>query len=93
MPLDRAEEIALSGLTFLAADGARLVRFLSLTGLGPDDLRGALADPTLLAATLEHILGDEPLLLELAANRNLPPEDIERAWDVLTLEAARRTRP
>ncbi len=89
---DRAEEIAIDGLSFLAGDGDRLGRFLALTGFGPPDLANALADPAILAAVLEHIVGDEAMLLELSANRNLPPDDIVLAWDLLVLEVARRTR-
>ena len=40
LTLDAAETIALQGLTFLAGDPKRLVRFLSLTGLTPQDLKG-----------------------------------------------------
>ncbi|NJM55462.1 MAG: DUF3572 domain-containing protein, partial [Verrucomicrobiae bacterium] len=67
-------------------------RFLSLTGIGPSDLSAALDDPALLAAVLEHIIGDEPLLLQLSANRNISPEDIILAWDLLTLAVAEQSR-
>lgn len=92
LSLDQAEEIAIHGLSFLAGNQDRLGRFLSLTGIGPGELQRALGDPNILAAVLEYILGDEPLLLELSANRNLPPDDIVLAWDLLTLEAAGRGR-
>ncbi|MBX9925112.1 MAG: DUF3572 domain-containing protein [Hyphomicrobiaceae bacterium] len=91
--LDRAEEIAIDGLSFLAGSADQMGRFLSLTGVGPSDLASALDDPALLAAVLEHIIGDEPLLLELSANRNVPPDDIILAWDLLTLAAAEAKRP
>ena len=40
---EEAATLALAGLTFLAEDTARLGRFLSLTGIGPEELR-AVAD-------------------------------------------------
>jgi len=90
--IDRAEEIAIDGLSFLAGSADQMGRFLSLTGIGPSALSGALGDPALLAAVLEHIIGDEPLLLELSANRNISPEDIVLAWDLLTLAVAEQSR-
>lgn len=90
--IDRAEEIAVDGLSYLAGSTERIGRFLSLTGIGPADLQFALRDPQMLAAVLEHIIGDEPLLLELSANRNVPPDDIILAWDLLTLAAAEQSR-
>ena len=92
LDLGRAEEIGIEGLSFLAGDSDRLARFLGLTGFGPADLQGALRDPTVLAAVLEYLLGDEPLLLECAANRSVEPEQIQLAWDLLTLDGMKRSR-
>jgi Protein of unknown function (DUF3572) len=92
LEFDAAEWIGIHALTFLAADAGRLGRFLSLTGVGPREMMAAKDDPAILASVLEYLLGDEPLLLEFAANQSLPPEHIQVAWDLLTLESARRTR-
>jgi hypothetical protein len=92
LDLDDAEWVAIHALTFLAGDANRLGRFLSLTGIGPADLASARAEPHMQAAVLEYMLGDEPLLLEFAANTNQPPDTIQTAWDLLTLEAAKRSR-
>jgi hypothetical protein len=89
---DDAEALAIQALSFLAGDIGRLERFLSLTGSGPDDLRRAGQDPTILAGVLEYMLGDEPQLLEFAANASLPPEHVQLAWDLLTLEMMRAKR-
>lgn len=87
-----AEEIAIRALRFLADDLGRLERFLTLTGVGPDDLRAAGDDPMILAGVMEHLLGDEAQLLEFTANANLAPETVQQAWDLLTLEAMRAKR-
>ncbi len=92
LDFDAAEWVAIHGLSFLAGDTVRLGRFLSLTGVGPAEMAAARTDPAILASVLEYLLGDEPLLLEFAANQSLPAENVQVAWDILTLEAARRSR-
>ena len=76
---EAAEALAVSGLTFLASDLERIERFLSLSGLAPDNVRTAAADPGFLRAVLEHIAADESLLLAFAANEQIAPEAVPRA--------------
>ena len=75
---DRAagELMAVSALTFLAADSDRLEKFLSLTGLGPDNLRGAAAGPRFYGSILGYLVADEPLLIQFAAEAGLAPEEV-----------------
>lgn len=89
---EAAEWVGIHALSFLAGDVARLGRFLSLTGIGPADIAANKDDPQFLASVLEYLLGDEPLLLEFAANQSYPPEKIQTAWDLLVLETAKRSR-
>ena len=77
------ESLAASALTFLAADPERLSRFLSLTGLGPHNLRDAAEDPAFHASVLEYMLADEELLLRFAADSGLGPEKIALAHQAL----------
>ncbi len=74
-----AESLAIAALGFLAGDGERLGRFLAVTGLGPDNLRGAAREPGFLASVLAHVAGDESLLLAFAANEGVPPERVGAA--------------
>lgn len=74
-----AEALAIEALAFLAGDGERLSRFLAITGLEPASLRLAAAEPGFLAGVLDHVLGDEALLLAFAANQQIEPEQISRA--------------
>nr|WP_298685459.1 DUF3572 domain-containing protein [uncultured Dongia sp.] len=60
------ETLALQGLAFLMADDDRLSRFLGLTGLDGNAVRGLAHDPHGLGAVLDYLLGFEPLLLEFA---------------------------
>ena len=78
-----AEAIAARALAFLASEPAQLARFLTLTGLEPADVRGRIGQPELLAAVLDHLARDEPLLLVFAASVQLSPEDVSRALSVL----------
>jgi hypothetical protein len=73
---DTATTLALSALAFLAEDGQRLGRFLALTGIGPDQLRAAADAPETLLAVLDHLLGDESLLLVFTASKGIAPETV-----------------
>lgn len=70
---EAARALAGDALAFLAADPRRLVSFMQLTGLSPDELRRRADDDGLLASVLEHLLADESLLLVFAAERGIDP--------------------
>ena len=88
-PIDRetAETIAVQGLAFLAEEPARIQRFFLVTGLDPSEIRARAGTPELLSAVLEHLAGDESLLLVFAASREIAPESIGLA--LRALQAAR----
>lgn len=75
----KANELAVGALTFLAADSDRLGRFLALSGIDPQSIRLAAREPGFLAGVLEHIAGDEKLLLAFAEENGIPPQDVTRA--------------
>ena len=83
--LDRqaAENIAVKALTLLTRDQERLARFLALTGLGPETIRAAAGSPGFLRAVLDHVAGDESLLVSLADEMGSRPETIVEARRVL----------
>lgn len=84
-PIDReaAEALAVQGLAFLAEEPARMQRFFLVTGLDPAEIRARAGTPELLAAVLEHLAGDESLLLVFAASRIIAPESIGPALRAL----------
>jgi Protein of unknown function (DUF3572) len=86
---DSARSLAVSALSFIAADPDRLGRFLGITGLGPDNLRTAAADPAFLGSVLDYLVADEALLVEFAADAGLKPEAIARAQAALSGMAER----
>ena len=80
-PIDReaAEAMAMQGLAFLAEEPARLQRFLLATGLEAGEIRARAGSPELMSAVLEHLAGDESLLLVFAASRQIAPDSIAPA--------------
>ena len=80
---DSARSLAVGALAFIAADSDRLNRFLNLTGLGPDNLRTAAADPAFLGSVLDYLAADEELLIAFAADAGLKPEAVARAHAAL----------
>src|SRR6478609_9187584 len=82
--LDSAQSLAVGALAFIAADPDRLGRFLNLTGLGPDNLRTAAADPAFLGSVLDYLIADETLLVEFAGDAGLKPEAVAQAQQALS---------
>ena len=80
---EAAESLAIDALGFLAADPERIARFLALSGLGPHNLRRAAASPEFLAAVLDHLAADEPLLVAFAAAQGVEPAAVTAARDTL----------
>ena len=78
-----AEGLAIAALGFIAAEPDRLGRFLALTGIGPESIRDAAREPRFLAGVLDHVAADEALLLAFAAEREIDPEHVMVARDLL----------
>ncbi len=78
-----AEALAASALALIAEDPARINRFLTESGLSPGDLMARAADRDILAAVLDHVCSDESLLLLFAAEKQLTPEQVVAAQEML----------
>lgn len=92
MNRDRAEEIAVSALGYIAADAQLLPRFLAITGIEPSMIRGAAREPGFLAGVLGFVLAHEPTLLQFAAQAAIPPEEVAAAQRALPLGDERHER-
>ena len=68
------QALALSALGWILTDQPRAERLLSLTGLTPDQLRGGLDDPQVLASVLEFLANHEPDLVLAAEALGTTPE-------------------
>jgi Protein of unknown function (DUF3572) len=79
MARERAQEIAVEGLLHIASDPETLGRFLAITGIGPETLRQAAAEPHFLASVLQHLMDNESALIAFASNHGLAPEQVMQA--------------
>src|SRR5262249_23196578 len=71
-----AQALAVAALSFIAAEPERLARFLAVTGLTPQSIRAAAMEPDFLAGVLDHVTGDERLLLAFAAESERDPDEV-----------------
>jgi len=77
---DAGALLALTMLEWLARDAARLERFMALTGYTPETLQRDAASKAGQLAVLEHMMSDEPLLLQFCADTGTRPEDCAATW-------------
>lgn len=78
-----AETVAIQALSFLARDPSRLGAFLAESGLGPETIRSAAADPSFLVAVLDFILNDEGLIDDFCAAQDIKPRQLITAREAL----------
>ena len=88
-----AEALAIDALGFIAAEPERLGRFLAITGIGPDSIREAAREPHFLAGVLDHLVADERLLMDFAAEHEVDPDAVMRARDVIAGRRWERETP
>ncbi len=74
-----AETVAVAALGWIASDEGRMARFLDLTGVAPENVRRAAAEPGFLGAVLDHLLADESSLQAFAADQGLDPAAVPAA--------------
>jgi hypothetical protein len=74
---EAAEMLAIQALGFIAEDPERLAGFLASTGIP------AAGEPGFLAGVLEHMLGDESLLIAFALSAGIDPAEVARARNAL----------
>ncbi|HXW49521.1 MAG TPA: DUF3572 domain-containing protein [Xanthobacteraceae bacterium] len=75
--------LAIQALAFIAEEPERLGLFVSITGIAPDSIRDAARERDFLVGVLEHMLGDENLLVAFAESAGIDPVKIARASNVL----------
>jgi hypothetical protein len=80
----RADDIAVQGLSFLAAAPERLGRFLEMSGLTPQAIRSAAQSPAFFAGVLDYLVSEDELLLSFAAEVGLKPEIVMQAKQIFS---------
>lgn len=73
------QALALNALGWVLSDQDRAERFLSLTGLTPEELRASLGEPSTLGAVLDFLCAHEPDLLGAADALGVQPETLVAA--------------
>jgi hypothetical protein len=71
--------LALSALAATISDERRAQRFVSLTGIGTNELRKMADQPSLLAALLRFLEAHEPDLVSVAEAIGVKPHDLVEA--------------
>jgi hypothetical protein len=83
-PREVAEIVAIQALSFVAGDPERLGLFLAESGIGPETLRSAAADPRFLASVLDFVMRDDATVTAFAGASQLHPTTIAAAHQALT---------
>ena len=78
-----AEMLAVEAFAFIAEDQRILARFLDISGIPAEQIRTASREPGFLAGVLEHMLGDESLLIAFAESGGIDPAEVARAHSAL----------
>lgn len=84
---DAATALAIAALTFIGQEPERLGRFLALSGIGPESLRAAAREHGFLLGVLDHLGGDETLLLAFSEDHGIDPAEVTQARALLAGES------
>ena len=92
-PREVAEIVAVQALSFVAGDPERLGAFLAESGIGPETLRKAAANPHFLASVLDFVMRDDATVKAFAAASQLHPTNIAAAHQALNDPQWERDEP
>ncbi len=92
-PREVADSGAIQALSFVAGDPERLGAFLAESGIGPETLRSAAADPRFLAHVLDFVMRDDATVKAFAEVSQLHPNNIAAAHQALNDPAWERDVP
>jgi Protein of unknown function (DUF3572) len=82
-PREVAEIVAIQALSFVAGEPERLGLFLAESGIGPETLRSAAADPQFLVSVLDFVLRDDETVKAFSAASQHHPTTIVAAREAL----------
>ena len=82
-PREVAEIVAIQALSFIASEPERLGLFLAESGIGPETLRNAAADPRFLASVLDFVMRDDATVKAFASVSQLHPTNVAAAHQAL----------
>ena len=91
---EAAEMLAIQALAFIAEEPERLAALSRHDRhCAAAQIRTAAREPGFLAGVLEHMLGDESLLIAFADSAGIDPADVARARSALGGQWERETVP
>ncbi|MDR3437444.1 DUF3572 domain-containing protein [Telmatospirillum sp.] len=73
---EAAEALALQAVIVIVGDDDLLLRFLSVTGCGAEDLRLRIGEPDFLGAVLDFVLEDDATVQKVADAAGVSPETL-----------------
>ena len=76
-------EVAQTCLLYLMQDMEEFSRFVNITGIDADHIRGKINNPDFLRGVLEYILNWEPLLTAIATEHSVTENDFKKAYHSL----------
>ena len=83
MDQNRAEILAINGLSYVVADEKCLIGYLNLSGTSLEQLKNCMTNPESMPSTLgsimDFLLQNEPYLIEFCESQNIDPNDIAKA--------------
>jgi hypothetical protein len=82
-----ADDLAISALGWLAAKPDLMGRFMALSGLTADSLRGASTEPGFLAGVLGFLMNHEPTLMDFCVDTGTAPAAVADAYRALAPDA------
>ncbi len=80
---EKAEEIALFSLGWLAGNDELLPVFLAASGASLEDLKNGATDPAILASVLDFLMMDDRWVIECCTSLNQPFEVLQMARHML----------
>jgi len=63
MNREKAEQVGIQVLSWLAAHDDMLMQFLGMTGIAADDLRSRASEPEFLGFVLDFLLSDDAMVM------------------------------
>lgn len=79
-PSPRLDEMAEACLQYMVQNPDQLAEFMAQSGVGPSELRGLIGTPGFNHGLIDYVVGNEPLLVAVAAQSGTSPEAFTRLW-------------
>jgi len=83
MDTETAEQMAITALSFVAADPTLLPRFLAISGIEASQIRQAAREPGFLAGVLQFLMAHEPSLAAFCDAAGVAPTSVAAALRAL----------